>query len=53
MNVAPLQFLLLVLVGWANRRQLEVLEYLKEETGSSGSSSGVVGFGSPMTNGDA
>jgi putative transposase len=31
MNVAPLQFLLLVLVGWANRRQLEVLDYLKEE----------------------
>src|ERR671930_807918 len=31
MNVAPLQFLLLVLVGWANRRQLEDLDYLKEE----------------------
>ena len=31
MNVAPLQFLLLVLVGWANRRQLEVLDDLKEE----------------------
>jgi putative transposase len=31
MNVAPFQFLLLVLIGWANRRQLQVLDYLKEE----------------------
>jgi hypothetical protein len=27
----PLQFLLLVFAGWINRKQLEVMEYLKEE----------------------
>ena len=27
----PLQLLLLVFVGWVNRRQLEVIEYLQEE----------------------
>ena len=31
MFTGPLRFLLLVLAGWANRHQLEVLEYLKEE----------------------
>lgn len=31
MTVAPLRFLLLLFAGWANRRQLDVLEYLKEE----------------------
>ena len=31
MSLAPLQFLLLIFAGWANRHQCEVLEYLKEE----------------------
>src|SRR6185369_1204177 len=31
MSVAPLQFLLLVFAGWVNRRQVELLEYLREE----------------------
>jgi putative transposase len=31
MSVQPLQFLLLVFAGWVNRRQLEVIDYLKEE----------------------
>ena len=31
MSVAPLQFLLLGFAGWVNRRQVEVLEYLREE----------------------
>lgn len=31
MTVAPLRFLLLLFAGWANRRQLDVLAYLKEE----------------------
>jgi hypothetical protein len=31
MSVAPLQFLMLVFAGWVNRRQVEILEYLREE----------------------
>ena len=31
MNVRPLQFLLLLFAGWVNRRQLDVIDYLKEE----------------------
>ena len=31
MSVAPLQFLLLAFAGWMNRRQVELLEYLREE----------------------
>jgi putative transposase len=31
MSVAPLQFLLLVFASWVNRRQVEILEYLREE----------------------
>ncbi len=31
MSGQPLQFLLLVFAGWVNRRQLEVIDYLKEE----------------------
>ena len=31
MNGRPLQFLLLLFAGWVNRKQVEVLEYLKEE----------------------
>ena len=31
MSVQPLQFLLLVFAGWVNRKQLEVIDYLKEE----------------------
>jgi putative transposase len=31
MTAAPLQFLLLVLIGWANRRQVEIIDYLREE----------------------
>ncbi len=31
MTVAPLQFLLLLFAGWVNRRQLEIIDYLKEE----------------------
>jgi hypothetical protein len=27
----PLQLLLLIFAGWANRRQLDVIEYLQEE----------------------
>jgi hypothetical protein len=27
----PLQFLLLLFAGWVNRKQLEVIDYLKEE----------------------
>ena len=27
----PLQILLIVLAGWVNRRQLDVIEYLQEE----------------------
>jgi hypothetical protein len=31
MTAAPLQFLLLLFAGWVNRRQLAVIDYLKEE----------------------
>jgi len=31
MTAEPLQFLLMVMAGWVNRRQLEVIDYLKEE----------------------
>ena len=31
MSTAPLHFLLMVFAGWVNRRQLEMIEYLKEE----------------------
>src|SRR4051794_20189262 len=31
MKGQPLQFLLLVFAGWVNRKQVEVVEYLKEE----------------------
>ncbi|MEO6775699.1 MAG: hypothetical protein ABI467_22250 [Kofleriaceae bacterium] len=31
MSAEPLQFLLWVFAGWANRRQLELIEYLNEE----------------------
>ena len=31
MSARPLQFLLLFFAGWVNRRQLEVIDYLKEE----------------------
>jgi hypothetical protein len=31
MTTAPLQFLLMVFAGWVNRRQLAVIDYLKEE----------------------
>jgi hypothetical protein len=31
MSVQPLQFLLLVFAGWVNRKQLEVIDSLKEE----------------------
>ncbi|HEY5759016.1 MAG TPA: hypothetical protein VIU34_24490 [Steroidobacter sp.] len=30
-SIQPLQFLLMLLAGWINRRQLEAIEYLKEE----------------------
>ena len=39
MSVAPLQFLLLVFAGWVNRRQVEILEYLREENRICASSS--------------
>ena len=31
MNTQPMQFLLLLFAGWVNRRQLGVIDYLKEE----------------------
>ncbi len=31
MSTQPLQFLLLLFAGWVNRRQVEVIDYLKEE----------------------
>ncbi len=31
MSTQPLQFLLLIFAGWVNRKQLDVIEYLKEE----------------------
>src|SRR3954464_14299829 len=31
MSVAPLQFLLIVFAGWVNRRQVEILAYIREE----------------------
>ncbi len=31
MTAEPLQFLLMVMAGWVNRRQLEAIDYLKEE----------------------
>jgi len=31
MTAEPLQFLLMVMAGWVNRRQLQVIDYLKEE----------------------
>jgi hypothetical protein len=39
MSVAPLQLLLLVFAGWVNRRQLEIVEFLQEETAFCASSS--------------
>ena len=32
MSVAPLQFLLLVFAGWVSRRQLEIVEFLQEDS---------------------
>jgi hypothetical protein len=32
MAAIPFQLLLLMFAGWVNRRQLEVIEYLQEET---------------------
>ena len=31
MNALPLQFLMLIIAGWVNRQQQEVIEYLEEE----------------------
>ena len=31
MSAAPLQFLLMTFAGWVNRRQLAMIDYLKEE----------------------
>jgi len=31
MNALPLQFLMLILSGWVNRHQQDVIEYLQEE----------------------
>ena len=31
MNALPLQFLMLIIVGWVNRHQQDVIEYLQEE----------------------
>jgi hypothetical protein len=31
MSAAPLQFLMMIFACWVNRRQLEIIEYLKEE----------------------
>ena len=31
LSIQPLQFLLMLLAGWINRRQLEAIEYVKEE----------------------
>ena len=31
MNAPPLQFLMLIFAGWANRHQQDVIEYLQEE----------------------
>jgi hypothetical protein len=31
MNTRPLQFLILSVAGWVNRRQQDVIEYLQEE----------------------
>jgi hypothetical protein len=33
-SIQPLQLLLTLLAGWINRRQLEAIEYLKEENRS-------------------
>src|SRR5260370_37290754 len=30
-SVQPLQFLILLFAGWVNRKQLEVIDYVKEE----------------------
>ena len=32
MSVAPLQFLLVVFAGWVNRRQCDIVAYLKKES---------------------
>ena len=53
MTAAPLQFLLLLFAGWVNRRQLAVIDYLKEENPSSASSSARGGCGSLTTSADA
>src|SRR5262249_6756427 len=31
MSTEPLQFLMMIFAGWVNRRQVEVIDYLKEE----------------------
>ncbi len=31
MSAAPLQFLMMIFAGWVNRRQLDMIDYLKEE----------------------
>jgi putative transposase len=31
MTAEPLQFLLMVMAGWVNRRQVDVIDYLQEE----------------------
>ena len=31
MSTQPLQFLMIIFAGWVNRRQVDVIDYLKEE----------------------
>ena len=52
MSVQPLQFLLLVFAGWVNRKQLEVIDYLKEENRVLREQLDGPGLGSPMTSAD-
>ena len=49
MRAAPLQFLLMTFAGWVNRRQLAMIDYLKQENLVLASNSVAGSCGSPTT----
>ena len=49
----PLAFLLLLVSGWVNRQQQDVIDYLREENRVFRAAMVLVGFASPMTSGAA
>jgi hypothetical protein len=53
MGIEAVRFLVLWMAGWIHSRQLEVIDFLREENASSASNSADGARGSPMTSGGA